>query len=478
MEKTIAGTGDMQKSTSANHPPKRADEYGPRDQKYTLALPETAPTTVDDDEPSELPPDGGYGWVCTACVFLINANTWGVNSAWAIFLARYLSDSTFPGATQLEYALIGGLSISQSLVAAPLVALSTRTLGTRPCLFIGAILVACAWLGASFATQIWHLFLSVGVCFGFGMGFLYIPATAVLPQWFLRRRSLAVGLASSGAGLGGLAYNLGAGAAVQSLGLPWTYRVLAICSFSCNVVSALLLKDRNKVVKPLQRSFDYRELRRIETLLIIAWGFLTELGYIVLLYSLPHYAIQIGLSSKQGSIVGAVLNLGLGLFRPLIGYMSDAWGRINVACMMTTLCGIYCLAIWIPAKSFGVLVLFAFLAGTVCGNYWGTVSAVMAECVGLQRLPSTFGVMCVALILPTLFAEPLGLEIVTASGYLASQVFVGFMFLIAAACLFMLRSWKMEKVRLKEEGAVDRVSDNSRIPCWLAPRNMVRRGRV
>lgn len=25
-------------------------------------------------------PDGGYGWVCVACVFLINAHTWGVNS--------------------------------------------------------------------------------------------------------------------------------------------------------------------------------------------------------------------------------------------------------------------------------------------------------------------------------------------------------------------------------------------------------------
>ena len=25
-------------------------------------------------------PDGGYGWVCVACIFLVNAHTWGVNS--------------------------------------------------------------------------------------------------------------------------------------------------------------------------------------------------------------------------------------------------------------------------------------------------------------------------------------------------------------------------------------------------------------
>ena len=26
-----------------------------------------------------VPPNGGYGWVCVLCVFLINAHTWGIN---------------------------------------------------------------------------------------------------------------------------------------------------------------------------------------------------------------------------------------------------------------------------------------------------------------------------------------------------------------------------------------------------------------
>ena len=26
------------------------------------------------------PPDGGYGWVCVACTFFINAHTWGLNT--------------------------------------------------------------------------------------------------------------------------------------------------------------------------------------------------------------------------------------------------------------------------------------------------------------------------------------------------------------------------------------------------------------
>ena len=28
----------------------------------------------------DVPPNGGYGWVCTGCVFMINAHSWGLNS--------------------------------------------------------------------------------------------------------------------------------------------------------------------------------------------------------------------------------------------------------------------------------------------------------------------------------------------------------------------------------------------------------------
>jgi hypothetical protein len=29
---------------------------------------------------ADVPPNGGYGWVCTCCVLMINAHTWGINS--------------------------------------------------------------------------------------------------------------------------------------------------------------------------------------------------------------------------------------------------------------------------------------------------------------------------------------------------------------------------------------------------------------
>lgn len=224
------------------------------------------------------------------------------------------------------------MSISQSLFISPVVGLCNDKLGTRISLLIGTMFVSLSMFTASYATQIWHLFLSQGVCFGWGLGFLYITAAPVLGQWFSKKRSLAVGIASSGAGFGGLAFNLAAGAGVESLGVRWTYRLLALCTLVVNLVCSILLKDRNKFIhRARQTTFNIREFGHISVVLIILWGWFTELGYIVLLYSLPNYARSIGLSAHQGAVVGAVLNLGLAFGRPVVGFLSDRLGRIDVA---------------------------------------------------------------------------------------------------------------------------------------------------
>lgn len=347
--------------------------------------------------------------------------------------------------------------------------MSNRNLGTRPTLLIGTILVFVSLLGASFATEIWHLFLSQGLCFGYGMGFLYITATAILPKWFSSRRSLVLGIASSGAGIGGLAYNLGAGAGVQTIGLPWTYRILAFCSLAVNLISSILLKDRKTVDREKEKAFDFRDYGRIQVLLVVTWGFLTELGYIVLLYSLPNYATSIGLSASQGSVIGAMLNLGLGIGRPLIGYYSDVLGRINMASIMTAICGIFCLAIWVPAETFPVLVVFALLSGSVMGTFWTCFAPVTAEVVGMQRMPSTLSMICFSLVLPTTFAEPIALQIVSSSGYLSSQIFVGCMFLGGAASTLALRSWKISEIENKARAEQEQ---SPRKDFWLTPRRL------
>lgn len=416
---------------------------------YLMNHDQPTPTHVKDRE--YVPPDGGYGWVCVACVFLVNAHTWGLNFAYGIFLDYFLAENLYPNASALDYAFIGGLSISMSLIITPVINMSSRIWGTRPTLSIGLVFLTASLLGASFATQVWQLYLSQGVCFGWGLGFLYVGSSNVIPQWFSSKRSLANGICASGAGFGGLVYSLASSSLLERAGPPLTFRILAICEFVANFVSIVLISDRNQKQRPNQSAFNYRLLKRLEIWLVLGWGCMSELGYTLLLFSLPNYARRIGLDAKQGSIVGALLNLGLFVGRPVVGHSSDTLGNINIATLTTGFCGTICLLIWIFAKSFGVLCLFAILAGLVCGTFWATVAPVAADVAGLSEVPSTLSIVLVLMVVPTTFAESiaLGLRRDTGDIYLDAQIFTGFMFIGASICTLFLRSWKIG--RAKEE---------------------------
>lgn len=104
------------------------------------------------------------------------------NEAYGIFLDVFLTKARFPGATSLDYALIGGLSTSMSLIITPLINTSSRLLGVRPTLIIGLVFITASLLGASFANQVWQLYLSQGVCFGWDLEFLYVGSSNVIPQ--------------------------------------------------------------------------------------------------------------------------------------------------------------------------------------------------------------------------------------------------------------------------------------------------------
>lgn len=66
----------------------------------------------------------------------------------------------------------------------------------------GACLTALGYFMVSICDQYWQVMLAQGLLTGFGSCFLYIPAIAIIPQYFDKRRAIANGIAASGSGLG------------------------------------------------------------------------------------------------------------------------------------------------------------------------------------------------------------------------------------------------------------------------------------
>lgn len=288
------------------------------------------------------------------------------------------------------------------------------------------------------------------------MGFLFVGSVGIAPQWFQKRRSVAMGITAAGSGLGGLIYSLAVGAIIPRYGLGWAFRILGVTSCVVNLVCGNLLRDRNKLVGSRFTAFHFPLLRRPEFVLFMAWGFFSMLGYVALLFSVANFALSVGLTSHQGSIVSALLNLGQGLGRPCVGMFSDRLGRINIAAFLTFLCGLFCLVIWVFADSMGVVCFFAVLVGTVSGTYWATVSPVLAEIIGLRDLPSGLSITWLWLVAPCTVSEAIALELrsPTADGgvsYLHVQLFTGFMYIAASFCLWLVRGWKVGELELADQ---------------------------
>ena len=75
--------------------------------------------------------------------------------------------------------------------------------GPRGVMELGVALMGGGLLLAPLTTQPWHLYLTIGVLVGAGSVCLgYSGQSLFLPNWFIRRRGLAIGLAFAGVGIG------------------------------------------------------------------------------------------------------------------------------------------------------------------------------------------------------------------------------------------------------------------------------------
>lgn len=283
--------------------------------------------------------------------------------------------------------MIGGFQLSFAMAVAPFVTIVGRKTGTKIPMLIGVGILVLAYISASFSRRIWQLYLSQGVLIGIGIGFVYIPSMTIISQWFDKKRSLANGISSAGSGVGGIIFSFVTQAIIDNISLWWAFRITCIVSCTVLLIATLLAKNRNETIKPAQRGFDTKLLRKLDVLLLLSWGFIVMLGYVVLLYSLPNFATSIGLSSSQGATVNAMLNLGTAIGRPTIGFASDRFGRMEVAGVVTLVCGLATFAIWVPANSFGVLIFFALFSGGMLGAYWNVRASIDCFVKTLSQIP-------------------------------------------------------------------------------------------
>ena len=170
-----------------------------------------------------------YGWVVVAVAFVTMGIGVNIRTAFSLLFPPILDEF---GWTRSETAATFSIGFLASTLITPLLGGAMDRLGPRWVVPFGAAIVSVGLVLATFTTQPWHLFITLGLLVvGGTVIFSYIGHSMFLPLWFVRRRGLAVGIAFSGVGVGSI------------LLFPWFQHIIDTAGWrqSCWVMAALMM---------------------------------------------------------------------------------------------------------------------------------------------------------------------------------------------------------------------------------------------
>jgi len=362
-----------------------------------------------------------YGWIVVAVTFVTMAIGVNARTAFSLFFPPIIDEFGWErGVTAGAFSF--GFLVSAAV--SPLIGRLMDRSGPRAVMELGVALMAGGLLLAPLTTQPWHLYLTIGVLVGAGSICLgYSGQSLFLPNWFNRRRGLAMGLAFAGVGIGSVTL------------LPWVQHMIEqtgwrTASTAMGIVVVVVLAPINLLlrkrpediglrpdgdaaptatsIKPVSNIVDRDwagidwTLRRALATARFWWIALGYFGALYIWYAVQvhqtKYLLDIGFSPNVAVwALGAVSLLGIP-GQILLGHLSDRLGREWVwatACMGFAIC----FAALIALAYFPTLILvyvMVFTQGALGYGLTSIMGAIVAEIFQGRHYGSIFGCIMVA----------------------------------------------------------------------------------
>ncbi|XP_022078540.2 monocarboxylate transporter 7-like isoform X1 [Acanthochromis polyacanthus] len=189
-------------------------------------------------------PDGGWGWVIAVAFFLVEAFTYGTIKSFGIFLQDLMKDF---GETNSRISWIVSICVFVMTFNAPLSSMMTNRFGYQVVVMTGGLLISSGTIATSFTSSINQMYFTYGIVAGLGYCLTFLPTVTILSQYFDRRRSLVVAVASTGEALSMFALAPAFSALRDHMGWRHTLAVIGALQSIIIVCGALL---RPIIIKP------------------------------------------------------------------------------------------------------------------------------------------------------------------------------------------------------------------------------------
>lgn len=405
----------------------------------------------------------GWGLMCIISAFLININTWGTNSAFALYYQKFLNEDIFPGATKIQFGTVAGLTYIGSAFGF-LINYSVGKIGVKQVMTMGTMVQNTGILLASFSTKMWELVLTEGFLQGIGMGFAFSPIFLIIPQWFKGgtngKRNLALGLQSAGGGVGGIIYNVAMEPMMVRFGWRWSLRTQALISLAMNICCIMLVKMRDKDIRPVYKLYDKKVWGTFGCHMTVVWIMFTLIGYVTLVFNLGDFTRSMGYGSKEASVVSTMVSVGSIIGRPIVGVMADRMGPIQVSIAMSWITCIITLGMWIPCKTYGTAIAFALIEGAIMGSLWVCMGPINAAIIGIRKLGVGMSISQAGTGIFGFLSPIIGIALKRDSlkgrgQYRNVAIFIGCCYFGAGLAMWILRGWFIARQKKVTKGMTE-----------------------
>ena len=362
-----------------------------------------------------------YGWIIVAAAFVTMAIGVNARTSFSLLFPPILDEFGW------DRAIVAGVfsfGFFMSALVAPFVGRLVDLKGPRLVVEAGVVALIAGLCLATLAREVWQFYATLGVLVGIGGNLVgYGVQSVFLPNWFVRRRGLAIGIAFSGVGIGSILLLPWMQLVLARDGWRWACLGLALITAALLIPLNLLLRRRPQDIglHPDGDAAPTDASRRAAARNIVdtAWASVTwtlsrairtarfwwiALGYFSILYAWyavqihqTKYLIEIGVSAMQAAWALGIVSL-VGIPGQIIfGHLSDRIGREwawAIGCLGFVIC--FAALIALQAGANPVLIYTMILAQGFLGySSTAVLGPIVAEIFEGPHFGAIFGMLMV-----------------------------------------------------------------------------------
>eukprot|EP00042_Codosiga_hollandica_P019611 m.61003 g.61003 ORF g.61003 m.61003 type:complete len:562 (+) comp49419_c0_seq1:137-1822(+) len=190
--------------------------------------------------------DSKYAWLVCLTGFIANAVGVGVIVAFAIYIPL-LSEKL--NASESDVSWAGSICLCINNGAGLFVGKLLSKYGAKISSICAAVLFFLGFFLTGYATAMWHVYITYGVMIGIASCIVFLQAVVVVGQFFERRRSIALGLAIAGVGVGMMIIPHITEALVDSFGWRSAFKIQGVYCAVVVALTALVYRSTRAPVK-------------------------------------------------------------------------------------------------------------------------------------------------------------------------------------------------------------------------------------